>query len=316
MQRAAWILMVMIGTGSMAVAQAAPSGQQTARQALIEMFLSKNQEDFAKHLPDTARQALIHKGETPETSTVLRIAMLGRGIASQGEHIETFDIGPNILVSEQADHHERLEVAVERDSLMGEQDEIELSVHIYKDGQEQPIPVIPRLIFTFSQEKDIWQLTEMTVAAHVPLTDPDYLKGLRRQQNEANESAAQMRMNGIVAQQASRAASQPEVGYSCRLAGLMPQADQSAAVDARATTSPEEPAEESNGYRFALSGCGGSPATKYRLSAVPIDPDSESKTFCADESGKLRFVTGGTPASCFSSGQFMDTAPRYPMIVD
>ena len=55
-------------------------------------------------------------------------------------------------MSEQADHHERLEVAVEGDSLMGEQDEIELSVHDYKkDGQEQAIPVVLRLIFTLTQ---------------------------------------------------------------------------------------------------------------------------------------------------------------------
>jgi len=311
-----WLALAVAGVLSPLRAQTVPPQPQTARQALIEMFMSKNQDDFAKHLPDAARQALIHKGETLETSFVLRIAMLGRGIAGQGEHIETFDVGPNILVSEQGDHHERLEVAVERDSFMGEHDEIELSVHIYKDGKEQAIPVIPRLIFTLTQEKDIWQLTELTVAAHVPLTDPEYLKGVRRQQNEANESAAQMRMNMIVAQQTSRAAAQRGVGYSCKLAGLMPQTDQSAAVDATTSANPEQPTEESNGYRFTISGCGGSPASKYRLTAVPIDPDSDSKTFCADESGKLRFVIGGTPASCFNRGQLVDATPQYPMIVD
>ena len=77
---------------------------------------------------------------------------------------------------------------VEHDSLLGEDDEIELSVHYYKDGQLQPLPVVPDLTFTLKQEKEIWRLTEVTAAAHVPLTDPDYLKGLRKQQNEANES--------------------------------------------------------------------------------------------------------------------------------
>jgi hypothetical protein len=140
---------------------------------------------------------LIHKDESPESSIVLRIAAAGRSMAAQGRTVETFDTGPNILVTEQSDN-QRVEVAVEHDSLMGDQDEIELSIHGYKDGQEENLPVIPRLIFTLQQEKDVWRLTEITVAGHIPLTDPDYLKGLRKQQDEANEQMAQMRMNMIV----------------------------------------------------------------------------------------------------------------------
>lgn len=170
---------------------------QSARQALIEMFLGKGENDLAKHLPDITRKALIHKDESPESSIVLRIAAAGRSMAAQGRTVETFDTGPNILVTEQSDN-ERVEVAVEHDSLMGDQDEIELSIHGYKDGQEENLPVIPRLIFTLQQEKDVWRLTEITVAGHIPLTDPDYLKGLRKQQDEANEQMAQMRMNMIV----------------------------------------------------------------------------------------------------------------------
>src|ERR1039457_2715898 len=51
---------------------------QTARQALIEMFMGKGPDAFAKHLPESARRALIRKGETPETSMVQRISMIGR----------------------------------------------------------------------------------------------------------------------------------------------------------------------------------------------------------------------------------------------
>lgn len=292
-------------------AQTVPPQQQTARQALIEMFMSKNQDAFARHLPDAARQALIRKGETAETSFVLRIAALGRGMLAQGEHLETFDVGPNILVSERPDQHERLEVTVEHDSLMGDQDEIELSVHPYKDGQEQPIPVVPRLIFTLTQEKEIWKLAEVTVAAHVPLTDPDYLKGVRKQQNEANESTAQMRMNMIVGQQMSYATQHPEVGYTCAMPIIA-----TGGPDESLPNGPAQASEESNGYRFTLSGCGRAPSTKYRLVAVPIEADSEEKTFCADESGKVKFVIGGTPSNCFSSGQVVDAAPQYPAIVE
>ena len=290
---------------------------QSARQALIEMFLCKGENDLAKHLPDITRKALIHKDESPESSIVLRIAAAGRSMAAPGRTLETFDTGPNILVTEQSDH-ERVEVAVEHDSLMGDQDEIELSVHAYKDGQEENLPVIPRLIFTMKQEKDVWQLTEITVAGHIPLTDPDYLKGLRKQQDEANEQMAQMRMNMIVNGQKAYSAAHPEIGYACALPSLVPQKTESTGDEAEATASfdPGQGSEQWNGYRFTLTGCGGTPSLKYRLAAVPIDSESQGKIFCADESGKVRFLTSGKPSSCFSSGQELNPQPAYAPVIE
>lgn len=288
---------------------------QSARQALIEMFLGRGENDLAKHLPDITRKALIHKDESPESSIVLRIAAAGRSMAAQGRMLETFDTGPNILVTEQSDN-ERVEVAVEHDSLMGDQDEIELSVHGYKDGQEENLPVIPRLIFTLQQEKDVWRLTEITVAGHIPLTDPDYLKGLRKQQDEANEQTAQMRVNMIVNGQKAYSAAHPEIGYACTLSSLAPQKTDSTAGEATATFDPGQGGEEWNGYRFTLNGCGGTPSSKYRLAAVPIDSDSTGKTFCADESAKIKFVTRGKPSSCFSGGQELNQPTAYAPVVE
>jgi len=205
---------------------------QSARQALIEMFLSKNTDDFAKHLPQDARRALIRKGETPETSTVLRISTIGRQMVAQGEHIETFDEGPTMLVSQQRDGHERIEVMIEHDSYLGEEDEIELSVHLYKDGQPESLPVVPTLVFTMKQEKEIWRLTEATVALHVPLADRDYLQGLRKEQDEANEAAAQMRVRTIANAQTSYAAKHPDLGYACTLSNLFARDPAEAAAGA------------------------------------------------------------------------------------
>jgi hypothetical protein len=279
-------------------------------QALIEMFLSKDASDFAKHLPEDARRALIHKGEAPETSIVLRISTVGRQMVAQSEHIETFDVGPNLLVSVQSGGQGRVEVAVERDSLIGEEDEIELSVHVYRDGQPESLPVVPRLIFTLKLEKEIWRLSEITLAAHVPLTDPDYLQGLRKEQDAANESAAQMRSTVLTAAETSFATKHPHLGYTCTLSNLFTR-DPAGDVAGEAGESggyfdPGQSNEESNGYRFALTGCDGNPASKYRLTAAPIDSDSGLKTFCSDESGTLRFLTGGKSSTCFSRGQVLD----------
>lgn len=301
---------VMMAAGITLTAQSSSPPPQTARQALIEMFLSKNPDDFARHLPDNARQALIHKGETEETSFALKIASVGRGMVEQGEHIETFDIGPNILISEQPDH-ERFEVGVERDSLMGEQDEIEVSIHSYKNGEEEFIPVVPRLIFTLKLEKEIWRLTEVTVEAHVPLTDPEYLKGARKEQNEANQDAALARVNAMAELQKGYAAQHPDVGYSCAFHALTSQNQQTNPTEDGAAAGPQN-TEESNTYRFTLTGCGGTPSTKYRFTAVPTDSEAEMKTFCADESGKVKFITSGKPSSCFSAGQNAYPEPSPP----
>src|SRR5437588_1862282 len=114
---------------------------QTARQALIEMFLGKSADALQKHLPEVARKALVRKSDTPETSLVQKIAMIGQQMTAQGEHVESFDAGPMLLVSEQSGGREKVEVMVEHDSLMGEEDEIELSIHVYRNGEPEFLPV-------------------------------------------------------------------------------------------------------------------------------------------------------------------------------
>jgi hypothetical protein len=314
MRHLAWsALVAMLVTLAVAAQDSVPSQSQSARQALIEMFMGKGTDDFTRHLPDDARQMLIHKGETPETSIALRIASIGREMANEGGRLETFDNGPNILVSQQPDGHERIEVAVERDTLLDDGDEIELSVHLYKDGEPQSLPVVPRLIFALKQEKEVWRLTEVTVAAHVPLTDPDYLKGLRKEQDESNERAAQSRMFIITQAEANYAASHKDSGYTCILSALFPQPD---ASNQAAAYYPGNINEESNGYRFALTGCQGNPALKYRLSAVPVDPGAEIKAFCADESGTIKSIAADNKSSCFSRGEAINSGapPAVPTV--
>jgi len=293
---------------------AVPPPPQSAREALIEMFMGRSSDDFTKHLPDAARQALIHKGETPESSFVLRFSTIAKEVASGGEHVETFDVGPNILVSEDANHHQRIEIAVEHDSLLGEEDEIEVSVHVYKDGEAQALPILPRLTFTLKQEKEIWRLAEVTAAAHVPLTDADYVKGLRKQQDESNEAAAQGRVSAIVMTETAYATNHPESGYTCSLVNLfgVPQGEGEAA----ASNGPASGDEEYKAYRFSLAACDGPPAKKYRLTAVPIDPESEMKTFCADQAGKVKFVAGEKGSNCFSQGQAIESGPQSPQFVE
>jgi len=280
-----------------------PPRPQTARQALIEMFLGKGENDFTKHLPESARQALIHKGDSPETSTVLHLSMIGRQIGAEGGHVETFDAGPTLLVSAPNEAQEKLEVIVERDSLLGEEEEIELSFNYYQGMELQALPVVPRVIFTFKQEKEVWKLTEVTVAAHVPLTDPEYLKGLRKQQNESNQAAAQNRVGVLDMAEKGYATRHPDRGYSCTLATLSTPEPSATPGEGGSVYDPGQGSQEWSGYRFEITGCEGSPASKFRITAVPLDSDANVKMFCADESGTVKSLAGTKTSACFTRGE-------------
>jgi hypothetical protein len=286
-----------------------PAPPQTARQALIEMFMGKSPDAFVKHLPSMASHALMRKGENPETSVVQKISMIGRQFAGQG-HVETFDEGPTLLVSEQEEGKQKVktEVMIERDNLMGENDEIEVSIHVYHDGEPEFLPVVPRLIFTMTQEKDIWRLTEVTLAAHVPLTDPEYLKGVRKEEDQVNERMASSRVTMIASAEARYAAKYPDRGYSCNMSELFGKADTGNGADQSSESyAATLAADESSGYHFSLAGCDGTPASKFHITAVPTESDSGMKAFCADESGTVRFEVNGKGASCLSRGQVLNT---------
>jgi hypothetical protein len=303
-----FVLLVAIATNSSLKAQTLTPTQppQTARQALIEMFLGKTPEAFAKHLPELASRALIRKGEGSGNSMVQRISMIGQQFTAQG-HVETFDVGPTLLVSEQDEGKEkvRTEVTVERDNLSGENDEIELSIQVYRDGQPEFLPVIPKLIFSMTQEKEVWRLTEATLALHVPLTDPSYLKAVRKKEDAASENMASARVSMIASAEVSYLSRHPDRGYSCSLTDLFGKED-TAGTQPIPDYAPTFAGDESSGYHFSLSGCDGNPASKFQVTAVPIESDSGMKAFCADESGTVRFDAKGKGNACLSRGQILN----------
>ncbi len=313
-------LIFAFATGVPATSQVQTSSLQTpppqsARQALIEMFTSKNPDAFVKHLPAAAGQALLRKGEMPGNSMLQRISMIGRQWSSQ-EHVELFEEGRTLLAFEQVEGQQRVktEVDVERDNLMGESEEIEVSIHVYRDGVEEFLPVIPRLIFSMTQEKEIWKLTEATLAAHVPLTDPDYLKGVRNEENKAAEGMASARVGMIAAAEAQYASSHPDRGYSCDLPALFGKAaSRNAGDQADGFNASGFANDDSTGYHFSLTGCNGTPSTKFQALAVPVESDG-LKAFCADESGQVRFEVNGKGSSCFTRGQPIQSGPENSIV--
>jgi hypothetical protein len=345
-----FVLLIMLA-GVFAPAQISPPAPdvpvQTARQALLEMFLGKTPDAFAKHLPESVHHALLRKGDTITSSLMRQFAGIGLTLSSGGNKLETFDTGPTLAVIEDSNGGHKLEVLVDSDSLQGEEDVIELSFRAYQDGQFQGLPVVPRLTFSMTQEKDVWRVNELRAEGRIPLTDPDYLNGLRKEQNKLYERMAPMQIQMMVSAEKGYSQTHPAQGYTCKLRDVLGSQFYALAVDqgsaqpapgtevsvqlgasmvgqdsapldskveagnqspwpAVAQAAPSDPGTADgtkDGYVFSVSGCTGSPATKFTIAAVPQEDDSGMKAFCADESGTLRYAADGQAETCLSAGQ-------------
>src|SRR5216684_2311389 len=100
---------------------------QTARQALIEMFFGKTPGTFAKHLPAATLTALDTSGAM---ATLQQYSLLVSQLQTTGKSFETFDRGALLLTAEDAQSNQKFEITVEKDSPVGDEDNIEVSFRI------------------------------------------------------------------------------------------------------------------------------------------------------------------------------------------
>ncbi len=323
------ILVALCGAGLEAQA-AAP---QTARQALMEMF-GKTPGTFIKHLPAATRAALEKSGALAQLQQYQ--AMAGQ-MQTQGQNLQTFETGPVMLAAEDPKTNQKVEIAVENDTLRGDRDDIELSFRVYKEGKEQRTPFMPQITFTMKQEAKVWTLNEISLTIHLPLADPDLLKALTEKMKPqttnvtftpqtANPApmagphvtyAAQSdnpmqpagtddmvigAMRSILTAEATYARLYPTVGFTCTLSSL----------DGFGNGEPNEhqamlinsglASGKKYGFVFMLSGCSGAPARSFQLTAAPNGSNFGRKAFCSDRSGAIRSSEDGNAATCLASG--------------
>lgn len=287
---------------------AAQAPPQSARQALIEMFLSKAAGAFEKHLPEVTHKTLIGRGEAQQFSVLGQIEKVGHQFSSSG-HVETFDEGSLLLVSEPEGSHEKIEILVEQDSLMGEEDVIEVSVHSYQNGEPEFIPVLPRVSFTMKQEHEIWKLSDVTISGRVPLEDPDYLKGIRKEQDDMNERMVSAQIGMMANMERDYASAHPEKGYTCKMTELFAGRTAEPTEEPSGSAEPQIP-EDTYGYHFAMQGCNSTPASKFQITAVPKDSESGQKAYCIDQSFNVRVSADGKGPACLSSGEPLSSEPE------
>lgn len=289
-----WLMVfaLFFAFGAGAQEQQAP---QTARQALIEMFFGAGPDHVKKHLPDATRNAFRKLGSGNGMNLLDEFEMFASQARSGGTKIQTFDTGPNLVEAEDPQQNGNFTITVERDDLSGDEDQIEVALHMTKEAIEQTLPFVPHFTFSMKQEGDIWRLSEISVTVRLPLEDPEFLKNLEDRQRAQNEQLGIYAMHSIIS--AQTAVHSVRGSYACSLADLG-----KAAADAKTpmyALGPDVAAGKSGSYVFAISACDGN---KYTAAAEPAMPDSGQRAFCADESGVLRGSADGKATTCLRNG--------------
>lgn len=318
MQRVVLSLAVVIISLTGSWAQQAGSAPQTARQALLEMFFSKEPGTLVKHLP-TATQAALEKSGA--LANLQQYSLMMNQLQASGQKLQTFETGSLLLVTEDPKAGQKVEVLVENDALNGEQDDIEVTFRVHKNGQAQATPFLPQMTFSMKEEAQVWKLNEVSVTIHVPLADPDLLKTFTEKmiphattpspitlhaaaptQTIGSDAMVLAAMKTIVTAEATYASIYANVGYTCALSSLdgfgggEPNERQAMLINSGLASGKRY------GFVFTLSECSGAPASGFHLTATPSGNTFGRKTFCADQSGVIRSSDDGNPATCWARG--------------
>jgi hypothetical protein len=304
-----------------AATQPAP---QTARQALLEMFFSKTPGTLVEHLPQVTRATLEKSGAL---ATMQQYSVFASQFQMQNKNFQTFETGPILLASEDPKTGQKGEVTIENDTLRGDEDDIEVSFRGYKDGQPEHVSYMPRVTFVMKKESEIWKLNEVAVTIRLPLADPDFLKSLTEKmkpqlavqstlasqgQTFSSQAAAPVAfgsdaqvlsaMRTILTAEGTYTATYPTVGFTCTLSDLDGFGGGEVNQHQAMLISSSLASGKRYGYVFTLSGCSGSPATSFHLTAAPNGNSFGRRAFCADQSAVIRSSADGNPATCEASG--------------
>jgi type IV pilus assembly protein PilA len=237
--------------------------------------------------------------------------------------LQTFETGPVLLVTENQKTGQKIEVTVASEAMHGDRDDIELTFRVTKIGGEaQPTPFMPQMTFSMKQESQLWTLNEISVTVHLPLADPDFLKAVTEKmkpipttangslsapgrttgQTSGRDAMVLSAMRTILTAEITYFSTYPSVGFTCSLSSLdgfgggQPNEHQAMLINSGLASGKRY------GFVFTLSGCGGSPASSFHLTAVPNATTIGRKAFCADQSAVIRSSDDGTAATCLASG--------------
>lgn len=316
MKLRAALLSVIIFSSLLFAQKQAPAPPQTARQALIEI-ITGGQKAFGKHLTVEVQQLLAKAG--PRGTAAFGMLDIPHQL---GGEIQTFETGPVLLTVNQPAEHEKLEVRIENDDLSGDEDTMELSLHVTRENSDKEPEDWENFLSHFNvnlkMQAGIWRLNKVGVGLEFPLGDPEFLqKTFLKGMDHASSTGLTASAGGAEASTNSEkpetnfspeqlitmmtmaeyffARQHPDSGFTCSIADLA-ESGKSLGLDQQLSSGIY------HGYRFSLSGCQGRPVGSFQLVAEPVD-GSASKAFCTDATRNVRFSDDGRGATCLSAGK-------------
>lgn len=299
--------------------QETPPRPQTARQALLEM-VSQGGNAIQKHLTVEVQELLKSSGKASPLGLFAASMKMEPGL-------ETFDSG-DVLLAFYTDPAKttKYEIHVDSDDLSGDEDTLLLSVHSFREGKEQDDEfglMSSHFSVSMKLQQNVWRLNSVSVGADFPIGDPEFIKKTLLKTDAAvantpgsnapdvhthlelrSDSAGaamptwppEQTVSFLGIAEHTFATLHPETGFTCSLKDLA-ETSKAMSVNEQVNTGSY------NGYRFALSGCEGTPAGSFQIVAEPMVLQNGAKAFCTDATGNVRVSDDGRGATCLLSGK-------------
>ena len=289
---------------------------------MIEM-ITGGEKAIEKHLTLEIQQMIAENSKKKGSAGILAngLSMNLAGLPLMGKDLQTFDTGPVFLTYNDRREKQKIEARVENDDLRGEEDEVQLSFHIFQDGQEQTIAYMPSITVTMKRQEGIWRLNQIGGSVKLAVGDPEFFRSLDRQESSSRvtasgpvgvraentretpsfQSSPSIAVSTLAFAESSYAQQHPDIGFTCNLADLMNDKDPSVAYGG--LLDPQITTGTANGYRYSISGCEGKPAEVFHLVAEPLVPGNGAKAYCTNATHILRSADDGRGNTCLTAGK-------------
>ncbi|HLJ29686.1 MAG TPA: hypothetical protein VKY85_23465 [Candidatus Angelobacter sp.] len=315
---------LFISPAFLAAQRQPPAPPQTPRQALVEM-INGGGKGVTKHLTVEVQQLL----SKPENKQAAMTMGMFESITSQaGPDIQVFETGPVLLSVKDPNQHRKFELNVNNDDMSGDEDTLELSFHMFQDGQEQEEDwsmFLSHITVTMNRQQDIWRLNKVALGVEFPVGDPEFLKKtllksmgggvagggmvggkigvappsahteLKTTELEGMMELPPSQLLTMLAfAEGSFARQHADVGFTCSLADLTQGGD--FGLDRQISGGIYK------GYKVNLTGCQGKPAGSFQITIEPVSPGSGGKAYCIDATQNVRASDDGRAATCIAAG--------------
>lgn len=293
---------------------------QSPRQAVIEM-VTGGEDAFNKHLTLEVQQKIdeMRKGTRPGGPSPTQILWPTK--AGSDPNLESFDNGPVLFSLNNPQERERWEVRIDSDNLQGNEDEMQLSLHTFRQGAEEELAAGFYLDLVLKQQQGIWRLNAIAASVRLAVGDPRILeKSWWNQTSMTNSASAQRPAEGqpSTANESQKIAparslrligfaedlyayKHPDNGFTCALSELVEIGRGFEDGEPYRFISPEIGQGVYNGYRFSLGGCAGKTVRSFQVTAEPLG--GRGKAYCSDQSKTVRVSNDGNGATCLASGK-------------